>query len=87
MGDKEKQRKYFEQLDANMPGFSDGTLELLVTYLDAGENDNAVKLVQTRSSTYKRSLKTSAKRFMLCILISRNNWVLLINEPVFGVKT
>jgi hypothetical protein len=54
MGNKEKQREHLELLDAHMPNFSDGTIELLVTYLDAKETDKAVKLVQTRSSAYKK---------------------------------
>lgn len=54
MGNKEKQRTHFELLDAHMPAFSDGTLELLVAYLDAGETDKAVALVHKRSRNYKK---------------------------------
>lgn len=54
MGNKEKQREHFELLNANMPAFSDGTLELLVTYLDAEETDKAVALVTTKRTNYKK---------------------------------
>lgn len=54
MGNKEKQREHFELLDAHMPAFSDGTLELLITYLDAKETDKAIALVNTRSSNYEK---------------------------------
>ena len=54
MGNKEKQRVHFELLDKQMPAFAEGTLELLITYLDAEETDKAVALVNNRSSNYKK---------------------------------
>lgn len=54
MGNKEKQREHFELLDKNMPSFYEGTLELLVTYLDNKETDKAVALVNSRSSNFKK---------------------------------
>lgn len=54
MGNKEKQLERFELLDKNMPSFSEGTLELLVTYLDNKATDKAVALVNTRSSNFKK---------------------------------
>lgn len=53
-GNKEKQRDHFELLDKHMPAFSDGTLELLITYLEAEETDKAVALVHNRSRNYKK---------------------------------
>ncbi|AXY75295.1 hypothetical protein D3H65_15460 [Paraflavitalea soli] len=53
-GNKAKQLEHFESLNASMPGFSDGTLELLITYLDAEETDKAVALVTNKKSNYKK---------------------------------
>lgn len=54
MGNKEKQREHFELLDKHMPAFADGSLELLVTYLEAEETDKAVALVHKKPRNYKK---------------------------------
>ncbi|MDR3713147.1 MAG: hypothetical protein P4L51_10060 [Puia sp.] len=62
MGDTVRSRVYLERLHANMPGFGDGTIELIASYVKTGDLDKAVQLA--RRSRDDRSV-SSEKMEML----------------------
>ena len=57
-GSPDEARTYLERLNKNMPGFSDGIIELMGNYLDAKEYHKALPLVQTYKSNEKFNQET-----------------------------